>query len=196
MGVNLVTRVRKFTITHEEFSKDDHQVEHECVTPGVHKLLRFEFLSHNIGDKDLEIGDPKKRPDLFEFDPSHDHYHLVGFIEYSLKNSSGSQVIPGKKQSFCLEDTEPLSPWAKKEPHFTCANQGISSGWADVYPYYIPCQYVVIDDKVPNGDYVLSATCNAKKALEEDNFTDNTTTVGLRINGDTVTVISHEVSTK
>lgn len=195
MGVNLVAIVRDFRITTEEFSKDDHQVEHKCVTPGVHKLMRFDFLCHNIGDKDLEIGDPKSRPDLFEFDPAHDHSHIKGFIEITLKNIYGSQVIPAKKQSFCLEDSEPHSPWAKKEPRFTCANQGISSGWADVYPYYIPCQYVVVDE-VPNGDYILSATCNALKSVKEDNYEDNTTTVGLRINGDNVTVVSPEVFAK
>jgi hypothetical protein len=189
MGVNLVPIVRKLRISNETFPEDDHNVEDGCVKPGRHKLMRFDLLCHNIGDKDLEIGDPKARPDLFEFDPAHDHYHLKDFATFVLKNSSGSEVIPGIKVGFCLEDSEPHSPWAKKEPHFDCANQGISSGWADVYPFYIPCQYVVIDD-VENGDYLLSVTMNPQKVLEEDNYEDNTTTIGVRISGDNVSAIN------
>jgi hypothetical protein len=45
MGVNLVTRVRNFSIETRTFSASDHDVQDGCVTPGTHKLLRFDFLS-------------------------------------------------------------------------------------------------------------------------------------------------------
>ena len=44
MGVNLVTRVRNFSIQNQTFSASDHDVQDGCVTPGSHKLLRFDFL--------------------------------------------------------------------------------------------------------------------------------------------------------
>jgi hypothetical protein len=195
MGVNLVTIVRNFTITTETFPEDDHSVEHGCVKAGTHRLLRFDFLSHNIGDTDLELGDPKSRPDLFEFDPSHGHYHLKNFNTYELKNSSGSQVIPGVKQAFCLEDSEPHSPWAKPQARFTDCNlnQGISAGWADLYPYYLPCQFIVIDG-VQDGDYTLTATTNAQKVVQEDTYEDNTTAVGIRISGNNVSVFNPSIT--
>jgi hypothetical protein len=122
--------------------------------------------------------------------------HLKDFNTYTLKNSSGSEVIPGVKQSFCLEDSEPHSPWAKKEKRFDCAYQGISSGWADLYPYHLPCQYIVIDDKVQNGDYILTATTNARKDVGEDNYDDNTTIIGLKIDGDNVSMIDPNMVAK
>lgn len=65
MGVNLVTRVRKFHIQSRTFSASDHDVQDGCVTPRSHRLLRFDFLSHNVGNADLVVGNPAARPDLY-----------------------------------------------------------------------------------------------------------------------------------
>ena len=64
MGVNLVTRVRNFYIQNRSFTASDHDVQDGCVTPGSHRLLRFDFLSHNAGSADLVVGSPAARPDL------------------------------------------------------------------------------------------------------------------------------------
>ncbi len=45
MGANLVPIVRNFFITTETFAADDHSVQDGCVTPGTHRLMRFDFLS-------------------------------------------------------------------------------------------------------------------------------------------------------
>ena len=39
MGVNLVTRVRNFSIQSQTFSASDHDVQDGCVTPGSHKFF-------------------------------------------------------------------------------------------------------------------------------------------------------------
>jgi hypothetical protein len=44
MGVNLVTRVRNFSIQNRTFTASDHDVQDGCATPGSHKLPRFDFL--------------------------------------------------------------------------------------------------------------------------------------------------------
>jgi len=77
MGVNLVTRVRNFSIDQQTFLPSDHDVQDGCVTPGTHRLLRFDFLSYNAGTSDLVIGSPAARPDLFIWSPAHGHYHLI-----------------------------------------------------------------------------------------------------------------------
>ena len=97
MGVNLVTIVRNFSIHRETFAANSHDVQDGCVTPGAHRLLRFDFLSHNAGDADLVVGSPAARPDLFVWSAAHGHYHLKDFNEFKLYNAAGQQVEIGHK---------------------------------------------------------------------------------------------------
>jgi hypothetical protein len=190
MGVNLVTRVRNFTIQSKSFSASDHDVQDGCVTPGSHKLLRFDFLSYNAGSADLVVGSPASRPDLFVWSAGHGHYHLKDFNEFQLFNAAGGLATIGYKQAFCAIDIERISATAAAGPRFNDCNsdQGISAGWADVYHSSLACQFVVIDG-LPNGDYTLQSTTNAKHTVGEDCYGDNTIWTGLRIAGNTVTMI-------
>jgi len=190
MGVNLVTIVRNFYIRRETFGPNDHDVQDGCVTPGAHRVLRFDFLSHNTGDADLVVGSPAARPDLFVWSAAHGHYHLKDFNEFKMYNTSGQQVEVGHKQAFCLIDVERIHPLAVPNGKFEdCnANQGISWGWADLYSSGLPCQYIVIDN-LQDGDYTLQSTTNSKHVVTEDCYGDNTMWTGLRIHGDTVTEI-------
>jgi len=191
MGANLVPIVRNFAIHTETFSANDHAVQDGCVTSGTHRVLRFDFSSHNIGDADLVVGAPADHPDWFVLSASHGHYHLKDFNEFTLSNCSGHQVAQGYKQAFCLIDIEHRSAWGPASPQFTnCnSNQGISAGWADLYNSGLACQFVVIDT-VPDGDYVLISTTNAQRIIPEDTYADNTIFTGLRMSGDSVTEIA------
>lgn len=191
MSVNLVTRVRNFAISSQTFSTNDHDVQDGCVTPGTHKIMRFDFLSYNAGSSDLVIGSPASRPDLFIWSAGHGHYHLRDFNEFLLFTSQGGLATIGYKQAFCAIDIERIGPNASASGRFHGCNddQGISAGWADVYNSGLPCQYIVIDN-VPNGDYTLQSTTNAKHVVGEACFGDNTEWTGLRIQGSTVTEIA------
>jgi hypothetical protein len=190
VGVNLVTRVRNFSVQTQTFSASDHDVQDGCVTPGTHKLLRFDFLSHNVGDADLVIGSPAARPDLFVWSAAHGHYHMKDFNQFLLFDAAGNLATVGFKQAFCAIDIERISTTASASGRFhDCnANQGISAGWADVYSAGLPCQFVVIDG-VPNGDYTLQSTTNYRHKIGEDCFGDNQIWTGLRFAGNTVKVI-------
>jgi hypothetical protein len=155
------------------------------VTPGPHRVLRFDFSSYNAGDADLVIGSPTARPELFVWSSGHDHYHLRDFNEFILFDANGTQATVGYKQAFCLIDVQRISPSAREEPRYRdCnSNQGISAGWADVYGAYLECQFIVLDD-LPDGDYTLQSTTNARHAVGEDCFGDNTAWTGLRISRD------------
>ena len=37
---------------------DQHEVGDGCVPPGSHRVLRFDFVSQNVGDADFVIGRP------------------------------------------------------------------------------------------------------------------------------------------
>src|SRR5947209_17673956 len=110
MGVNLVTIVRNFSIRHETFTPNDHDVQDGCITPGAHKLLRFDFLSHNAGDADLVIGSPAARPDLFVWSAAHGHYHMKDFNQFLLFDAAGNLATVGVKQSFWASDSERILP--------------------------------------------------------------------------------------
>lgn len=187
MGVNLVTRVRSFSIHNETFSSSDHDVQDGCVTPGSHKVLRFDFLSYNAGDADLVVGSPAARPDLFVWSSAHGHYHLKDFNQFLLFDAAGGLATIGYKQAFCAIDIERISSTASNSGRFhDCnTNQGISAGWADVYNKSLPCQYIVIDG-IPNGDYTLQSTTNTQHKVGEDCYGDNAIWTGLRISGSNV----------
>lgn len=187
MGVNLVTRVRNFSIHNQTFSPSDHDVQDGCVTPGSHKLLRFDFLSYNAGNADLVVGSPAARPDLFVWSSGHGHYHMKDFNQFLLFNAVGNLATIGYKQAFCAIDIERIASTASLSGRFhDCnSNQGISAGWADVYHKSLPCQFIVIDG-IPNGDYTLQSTTNTQHKVGEDCYGDNTMWTGLRISGMTV----------
>lgn len=189
-GVNLVPDVRNFRISTEEFDESSHDVEDGYITPGEHRLLRFDMLTYNVGDSDAELGHPEDHQDQFEHSDSHGHSHLKDFNDYALFDESGHKVGVGKKQAFCLMDSQRMLSHSNvsSRPKFDCSYQGISAGWADVYSASLPGQYLVIDT-LPDGDYTLQATTNAEGMIDENCDGDNTVRTGLRINNDTVTEI-------
>ena len=175
---------------------------------GKHRVLRFNLHIVNVGDKDLVIGNPKDRPDIFEpsevFDTG--FQFRTKFFVYTLKDDYEGIKISGYKIPFCFEDHgedhgEHHEGGHGDEPKFDCDNQGIASGGhEDVYDSDQPCQFVVIDD-LPDGEYILEATVNApsvdavkngkgKVLFEEDNYDDNTLAVRLKIIGDDVAEIT------
>lgn len=189
-GVNFVPGVRDFSISTETFDASSADVEDGHVAPGEHRLLRFDTIIYNVGDADAELGRPEDRPDLFEHSNSHGHSHLKGFNEYTLFNESGDTIDAGKKQTFCLRDNFriPARSNASNSSQYDCDYQGISAGWADVYDSTLPGQYLVIDG-LPDGEYTLEATTNAKGTIDETCTRDNTVRADLRIENGMVTVI-------
>lgn len=189
-GVNFVPAVKDFSVSIESFDESSPDVEDGYVTPGEHRLLRFDMTIYNVGDRDAELGRPENRSDLFEHSDSHDHHHLRDFNKYVLFDEHGNEMGVGKKQTFCLMDSYrmPSRSNASSDPQFDCDYQGISAGWADVYDSSLPGQYLVIDT-LPDGNYTLQATTNAEGTIDENCDDDNTVRVDLHIDDNTVTAI-------
>lgn len=186
-GVNFVPGVREFSVSTEVFDESSSDVEDGFVTPGEHRLLRFDMIIYNVGDADAELGRPENRPDLFDYSESHGHAHLKGFNNYVLLDESGERTGAVRKQTFCLRDMYQTRSTANNSSQFDCEYQGISAGWADEYDSSLPGQYIVIDG-LPDGEYTLQATTNAAGTIDETCDDDNTVRVDLSINDDTVTV--------
>jgi hypothetical protein len=134
----------------------------------------------------------------WEFHAAHQHYHYNNFAQSNLwaADSKGRRLGPapvrtGRKVSFCVED-EVLDPnkWgeagvgprtyrapdclftAYSDANFNYLIQGITKGWADIYEWYLPGQYLEVTG-VPDGDYVLETIFDPDdKILESDDVND------------------------
>ena len=186
MGANLIPIVRKFKIETKTFAANDCAKQEGCIdSTGTRKLLRFDFLCWNAGDKEVKMGAPAQNPQWYEFSPCHGHYHLKQFNGYKLYDCKGKER-KGNKQAFCLEDSEKLSAGPANKKFNDCNNnQGVSAGWADLYGANLDCQWIDITG-LPDGEYVVEARTNRSGIVKEDWYGDNFTWAGVKITGNTV----------
>ena len=136
--------------------------------PGYRRILRFDTVLINSGDGDLKVGSPTDPTNpyasWFVFADCHHHYHIRDFSNYQLLRPDGSLATPGHKQAFCLEDL--LKYETVKSNGYTCADQGITSGWGDWYFKQLSGQWIDITG-VPEGDYLVRVTINAVGTFSE-----------------------------
>jgi hypothetical protein len=164
------------------FLAGDCEVVEGCVGgPGARRLLRFDTATANVGTADLIVGMPppaEQSDERFEWSPCHKHHHFKDFIIFELVSSAGV-VTTARKQSFCLQDDEQVDPRAVPRG-YTCLNQGLSRGFADIYARALPCQWIDITE-VPPGSYTLRVVANPEHALVESSYDNNVFTVGVEV---------------
>jgi hypothetical protein len=120
----------------------------------------------------------------FEAADSHNHFHLMRAMRYSLWNQSRTaQVAPGQKVGFCLYDIEHApepspSPGAlvynysvthfceQGNPSATSLRMGVSAGWRDVYDKSLAYQWVDVSNTTP-GTYYVGAEADPDGTLWE-----------------------------
>jgi Lysyl oxidase len=142
----------------------------------------------------------------WEFHEAHGHFHYENFAQSNLwatdkkgRRSGTAPVASGRKVSFCVED-ELLDPekWGKKGvgarnyhapdclfPQVSDANfdyliQGLTPGWADLYQWYLPGQYMEVTG-VPNGDYILETIVDPDNKVTESDESNNCGSVRVRL---------------
>ena len=135
---------------------------------GYRRLLRFDTVVMNGGDGDLIVGD-RSDPNnpyaaFFVFAPCHGHYHIRDFSVYELLDTNGTTVVAGHKQGFCFEDSFKYD--GGKSNGYSCAFQGITSGWGDWYYKQLTGQWIDITG-VPEGDYIVRVTINLAHIFDE-----------------------------
>lgn len=135
---------------------------------GYRRILRFDTVVMNGGDGDLIVGD-RSDPNnpyaaYFVFAPCHGHYHIRDFSVYELLDTSGTTVVAGHKQGFCFEDSFKYS--GNRSNGYSCAFQGITSGWGDWYYKQLTGQWIDITG-VPEGDYIVRVTVNLIGIFDE-----------------------------
>ena len=185
-----------------------------------HQYLRFSTVSWNkglgplelrAGDIDAANGKQKVFQRIFSSDGSyrdvlagsfvwhagHNHFHFDDYALYTLQpvNAPGASERTSAKTTFCVMDTTRVDiklPGASKRAIYkTCGAtiQGMSVGWGDQYGYQLAGQAIDIAG-LPNGDYNLKIEVDPKHHLTELDISDNISTVLLRLNNGTVTLIN------
>ena len=138
----------------------------------------------------------------------HHHYHFDAFAQSKLwaVDANGNRLGPapvatGDKVSFCIATTDiDADYWglqafgADSYPAPDCLQpdsvsggfdhfkQGMSVGWADVYNWFLPGQYVEVTG-VPDGDYIIDTTVDPTGRLIEESKTNNCGSVRVRLIG-------------
>jgi hypothetical protein len=168
-------------VSSEVFPDSDCAVIEGCVGgSGRRVLLRFDTVTANLGTGDVHVGAPPApgvSDEMFQWSQCHMHHHVTRYATYELVGPGGV-VFAGRKQSFCLEDVQRMSPGVPSRG-YTCLNQGISRGWADSYSRGLPCQWIDITD-IPSGTYTLRVTVNPDHTLPESDYSNNEFTVDVR----------------
>jgi hypothetical protein len=130
----------------------------------------------------------------FDFNQTHDHWHLLRFDRYTLTDLQGRRpVAPVRKAGFCLNDdiraAGPGGPATRRtfttdcgldQPQARTVSEGISVGWTDVYPAYVEGQYIDIT-QVPAGRYVLANQVNVGHRLVEHRYANDAASLLLRL---------------
>lgn len=166
-------------ITTESFSANACEIQEGTITAGTHKLLRFSTETRNIGTGDLVLGNPSTNPS-FNWGSCHGHYHFNSFAQYRLLDANGQLVRTGHKVGFCLMDISRHNSGANPSPRYTCSNQGIQAGWADVYSSQLSGQWIVVTG-LPAGNYILEVVVDPMGLIAESDETNNITRVNVTI---------------
>ncbi len=168
--------VNSWSISSEFFGADACELVEGCINAqGNRRLLRFDTVTANLGTADLVMGPVPPdgvSTEVYVWSACHHHHHVTGYADYQLLGQGGV-VASGHKQAFCLEDIERVSADAAEHARFTCTDQGLQVGWADVYNGGLPCQWIDVTD-VPPGQYTLKVSVNPSQQIPESNYSNDT----------------------
>ena len=155
-----------------------------------------DLTSHDVWQRALTIdGDwvnLTKPPIDFEVDDGHDHFHVMGIVEYSLWDTSGTvEISSGAKIGFCLIDVMErpdlhANPGPKRHeqwnpdnyycqsgrPRAKILHMGISEGWQDIYSFSETFQWIDVSDVQP-GYYRIGQRADPDNVIVESDETNN-----------------------
>src|SRR5262245_46873073 len=126
----------------------------------------------------------------FENDPDHHHIHFEDFAQYNLRavtsgGGVGGIIAGGLKTTFAVIDTSIYNsslPGFSSSPFYTSAGQvqGLSVGWADVYPSNLENQWIDVTGVAP-GTYWLESVTDPDNRIVESNDGNNVTRIMITL---------------
>jgi hypothetical protein len=127
----------------------------------------------------------------------HNHWHVRDLESFELKHlRKGSKVGTDAKHGFCFSDNHRYG--SEQDPHYTSCGQsgdlevtmGLSVGWADLYRYSLPDQYIDITG-LSRGRYRLEGMADAGNWFQESEESNNSTWVDIRIRHGRANVVGY-----
>ncbi len=177
--VDLSLREKTFALDACELDSDE-----DCIGgAGTRRLLGFSIRTPNVGSGDLFLGKPSDDNPIFQYSECHGHYHFEGYADYRLVDQDGGEVAAGRKQAFCLLDSERWAsddPTVATTPKYRCDYQGIQRGWADSYTSHLPCQFIDVTG-VPDGAYSLEVELNGGHTIVELDYDNNQISIPIEL---------------
>jgi hypothetical protein len=148
-----------------------------CLTGhGNRRIVKFNTDIFNQGTTTFAPPNPPtERPDLYEWASCHGHFHIAALSEfYLIDPKTGKKLVRGLKRSYCAVDHAIIEPGpnAPCTAQSTCAEQGISRGWVDVYSSELDCQFLDVTD-VPSGHYIIRQCVNPERKFYETSMENN-----------------------
>ena len=133
----------------------------------------------------------------------HLHWHVRDLELYTLEAiNSATPVGISAKGGFCFSDNRPYQTLANAPlaPVYTSCGKlndlnvmmGLSVGWGDIYGANLPDQYIDVTD-LPPGEYRLRAIADPKHLFVEQDATNNTTTIVLKLSENAVQAFANAV---
>ena len=150
---------------------------------------KADLTSHDVWQRALTIdGDwvnLTKPPIDFEVDDGHDHFHVMGIVEYSLWDTSGTvEISSGAKIGFCLIDVMErpdlhANPGPQHNyycqsgrPRARILHMGVTEGWQDIYSFFTTFQWIDVSDVRP-GYYRIGQRADPDNVIVESDETNN-----------------------
>lgn len=194
----------------ESFGPNSCTVKEGCVSSaGKHLLLRFMFSTPNVGQADLNIGDPDQcLGALFQFSECHQHYHFTQYADYRLWTEQGyadwlqardlnsptntganavflqtaeadGRLRVSRKQGFCVIDIARYWATAGPAEYQSCSN---NQGLTIGWADQYGPQLACQFLQITDfrdGVYVLEEHVNAEHLFPESNYANNTAAVRI-----------------
>lgn len=148
----------------------------------------------------------------YELHPAHGHVHYAGFgqsflYRYDWATGRAERASAGKKVGFCVIDVLLIDEYwgrtgngprsktfptcdvpTESDASGTWLVQGVDVGWADLYGWNLPDQYIDVTN-VPNGLYELEQVANPSGSVIEITDANNKASTIICLSGNAVTEV-------
>jgi Lysyl oxidase len=164
----------------------------------IQRLFR-DANGDGVYERRIDVAFDARTAGCFEYSVPHGHWHLHDFAAYELWDPVTDTVIASNtKVGFCIRDTLhpfPELPGSPLKGHYRdCTRrsvQGSSVGYADIYQYYLPKQWIDVAG-VPDGTFCLVTSVDPANQLAESDEMDNAFRQSIELRGDVVLPLAAE----
>lgn len=143
---------------------------------------------NGVFDRTVDTHVQERTVGCFVFHALHGHWHFVDFARYRLVNPRTGRVVARQtKVGFCVVDNfrwRADLPGSPSNAHYrSCqpdAVQGLSVGWADVYPAFLAAQWLDVSGLSP-GRYCLVQRIDPGRRIAEADDGNNVRRTPIRL---------------